>query len=137
MRLTEAEYQALRNRRIKLGVVALTGKRWENEFAWQLDQARIAYLREVQFLMARKFRFDFVIEPKIAVEIDGAVHRIKGRFNGDREKGNLAVLHGWRVLHFSPAQVRSGDALALTRLVLANANNSTKSNALDVGEVEA
>jgi len=125
VRLTEAEYRDLIARRTKANQsrMVLTGKRWENDFALQLDQARIGYLREVQFLMARRFRFDFVIEPKIAVEIDGVVHRIKGRFASDREKGNLAVLHGWRVLHFSPAQVRSGDALALTQQVLANAHN--------------
>lgn len=136
MRLTEAEYRALMNR--KRIVRVLTGRRWEDEFALQLDQAHIGYLREFKFLPGRRFRFDFMILGSgVALEIDGAVHRIKGRFTGDREKGNLALLHGWRVLHVSPSQVKSGEALALLRLLLAEANKKEQTAALDAREIEA
>jgi very-short-patch-repair endonuclease len=121
MRLTRAEYNALLARRTGNSVLhRLTGRRWEDEFAVQMQEARIEFEREYRFLLERRFRFDFALPArKLAVEIDGVVHRIKSRFAADREKGNLATLHGWRVMHFAPAQVRSGDALALLRLALA------------------
>lgn len=138
MRLTEAEYNALMRRKRGGIVRVLTGRRWEDEFAAQLDGAHIAYLREFKFLPGRRFRFDFMIlGASAAVEIDGAVHRIKGRFTGDREKGNLALLRGWRVLHVSPAQVKSGEALSLLRLLLAGANKMSQTVALDDREIEA
>ena len=138
MRLTEAEYQALVRRKRGGGIVrVLTGRRWEDEFAAQLDAAGFHYLREFRFIPERRFRFDFAfLPPLIAFEIDGAVHRIKARFMGDREKGNLATLRGWRVLHVSPAQVRSGEALALARLSLAAANENVQTAALDQKEIE-
>lgn len=137
MRLTEAEYRALAERFKRHSRAVVTGKRWENEFALQLDQAAIDYRREHAFVPARKFRFDFALPAcALAIEIDGVVHRIKGRFERDREKSNLAILHGWRVLHFSPAQVRSGEALSLTRLALAGIKANV-SPALDEDRVEA
>lgn len=144
MRLTQAEYNAYLRRGQGGGIVRmLTGRRWEDEFATQLDAAGVQYLREFRFMPERRFRFDFVILPPmdsaapwIAFEIDGVVHRIKGRFNADREKGNLATLRGWRVLHVSPAQVRTGEALALVRLALAGAHDKVQTAALDERERE-
>lgn len=97
------------------------GKKWENELAAQMDRLVICYQREYRFLTGRKFRFDFVMLPlclRLAVEIDGQVHRIKGRFHSDREKGNLALAAGWRVLHVGSDQVASGEALELLRAAL-------------------
>lgn len=48
---------------------------------------------------------------KIAVEIDGHVHRIRGRFEGDIEKHAEALLLGWRVLRVSGKSIRSGLAI--------------------------
>jgi very-short-patch-repair endonuclease len=93
------------------------GRRWEDMLAMQLDEAGIAYVREYQFVPARRFRFDFRVGLDLAVEIDGAVHRIKGRFHSDIDKHQLALLHGFRVLRVSPMQVRSGSALNLIRLL--------------------
>lgn len=141
MRLTNAEWKALLARRagVRGAVVrVLTGRRWEEEFAWQMDRSGLSYLREFRFLADRRFRFDFAMLPQmIAVEVDGAVHRIRSRFDGDREKGNLALLAGWRVMHFSPAQVRSGEALTLLHLALAGAKSATQTSALDSGRIEA
>lgn len=118
-RLTRAEFKRLQERRVtgvKRITSTLTGKRWEDEFAAQLEDAGIAYRREYRFVPGRKFRFDFAFpDRQIAVEIDGAVHRIKVRFHSDREKGNLAILHGWRVLHVGPDAVRDGRALEILR----------------------
>jgi very-short-patch-repair endonuclease len=114
LRLTEAEYRRLKRGEKSRGVRG--GTRWEEEFDLQLAGAGLAgrYSRELRFRADRRFRFDFAFLPEmLAVEIDGAVHRIKKRFHSDVEKSQLAILGGWRVLRVSPAQVRSGHALAL------------------------
>jgi len=68
----------------------------------------------------RRYRFDFCRpSEKLAVEVDGAVHRIKGRFRADVERHNLAVLMGWRVLRFTPADVENGKAIDALRAALA------------------
>lgn len=54
-----------------------------------------------------------------AVEVDGAVHRIKARFKGDIEKHQKADSMGWRVLRVSPRQVETGAAVELVRAALA------------------
>ena len=97
------------------------GRAVENEFAAQLDAAVIRFEREHRFAPPRKFRFDFVLLPlclKLAVEIDGQVHRIEGQWRSDREKGNLALAAGWRVFHFARDQVRSGEAVRTIRAAL-------------------
>lgn len=119
LRLTEAQYRAILSGAPRPGR-SFVGRRAEDDFAVQLHRERIPYEREYRFLADRKFRFDFMIDAqrKIAVEVDGVVHRIKGRFDSDREKHTLALLTGWRVLHVSPSQVRTGHALALLERLL-------------------
>jgi hypothetical protein len=58
-------------------------------------------------------------EPMLAVEVDGAVHRIKGRHKGDIQKHQALFVQGWKLLRVTPAQVRNGEALALVREALA------------------
>ena len=84
----------------------------------QLTQDRVlGFHREFKFIADRNFRFDFAWpDVKCAVEIDGGVftagrHTRPMGFLKDLEKFNLAVLAGWRVLHYSPSQVQLGDAL--------------------------
>jgi very-short-patch-repair endonuclease len=67
---------------------------------------------EYQFLRTRKFRFDFAwLDHKLAVEIEGGVW-ISGRhtrghgYISDMEKYNLATKDGWRVLRFTPKQIK-------------------------------
>jgi len=48
---------------------------------------------------------------RLAMEVDGAVHRIKARFKSDLAKHQQADRLGYRVLRVSPAQVRDGTAL--------------------------
>jgi very-short-patch-repair endonuclease len=71
------------------------------------------------------WRFDFAIpELKIAIEIDGGVWS-GGRHSGgagqirDMEKGNAAVMLGWRVLHYTPQQIRKRDWLEDVKRVMA------------------
>jgi very-short-patch-repair endonuclease len=133
LRLTSGEFRSLIERRLARLEQAKaiirhrieSGKRWEELLATQLDEAGIAYLREYRFEPERRFRFDFAFPGQdwglapCALELDGAVHRIKGRFASDREKGNLAVLRGWRVLHVDRKMVQDGSALALVKQLLA------------------
>src|SRR5690606_23813772 len=62
---------------------------------------------EFEFFPDRKFRFDFAWpEYLVAVELQGATWVKSGHTSGrgvqrDCEKANLAVLQGWRVLHFT------------------------------------
>jgi very-short-patch-repair endonuclease len=86
----------------------------ELAFAEQLSILRIpAPVREHRFLAERKFRLDFAWpSQRVAVEVQGMVHRIKGRFKEDIEKRALALLAGWRVLEVSGAEIRSGQAIA-------------------------
>ena len=86
----------------------------ELAFAEQLSILRVpAPVREHRFLAERNFRLDFAWPPqRVAVEVQGMVHRIKGRFRADIEKRALALLAGWRVLEVSGAEIRSGQAIA-------------------------
>jgi very-short-patch-repair endonuclease len=114
LRLTESEFAWLQERRAARTPSKSNGSRWEIEFAFQLARAGIAFEREYRFIADRRFRADFAFPAqRVAIEIDGAVHRIKKRFHSDREKGNLATLHGWRVLHVTRHDVLDGTALAL------------------------
>lgn len=69
--------------------------------------------QEVKFMDKRKFRFDFAwIDEKLAVEIEGGIW-IQGRhtrgsgYVKDMEKYNLAAESGWRVLRFTPQQIKN------------------------------
>ena len=92
----------------------------ELAFAEQLSILRVpAPVREHRFLAERNFRLDFAWPPqRVAVEVQGMVHRIKGRFRADIEKRALALLAGWRVLEVSGAEIRSGQAIAWLIAVL-------------------
>lgn len=92
----------------------------EQEFAAQLKDAGIAFEREYAFAKARKWRFDFAFPgQRVAIEVDGDVHRLRDRFLGDRAKLNQAVMLGWRVLRFGAAEVADGRALSFTLSLLA------------------
>lgn len=84
---------------------------------------------EVAGVPGRRFRIDVVARrPRggtaLAIEIDGGLFLRRGRHSGgvgqlkDMEKHNLLVEHGWRVLRFTPQQVRTGEALEQIRRCL-------------------
>lgn len=68
-----------------------------------------AVLSEVEGIIpGRKFRADIAIPAaRLVIEFDGfQYHRSKAAFQKDRERQNLFVAHGWRVLRFFNKQVR-------------------------------
>jgi very-short-patch-repair endonuclease len=79
----------------------------------------LGFEREYLWCQGRKFRADLAhLEYRLLVEIDGAVHRIRGRFKSDIEKNQLAILQNWVLLRIAPAQVRNGEACLLVKRVL-------------------
>jgi len=99
----------------------------EDLFAFQLDAAGLTgYVREYQAIPGRKFRFDFAfLRERLLVEINGGTynggaHSRGVGLNRDYEKGNLAVIHGWRLLSFDTKQVKSGAALEVVEQLINN-----------------
>lgn len=78
---------------------------------------------EYRFHPNRKWRFDFAyLADRVAIEIDGGNYMARMTKRGpvavgrhtkgdDYEKLNEAVIFGWRVLRFTPEQVKNGYAL--------------------------
>jgi hypothetical protein len=94
----------------------------ERRFAQQLadNPDMPAHQRNYFFLQTRDFELDFAWPSlKVAVEVQGMEHRIKGKWQRDIEKRALAMLAGWRVLEVDGASVRDGRALEWTRKLLA------------------
>ena len=76
--------------------------------------------RNYLFLPDRDFELDFCWPAlRVGLEVQGQAHRIKGKFKADIEKRALAMLAGWKVLEVGGDQVRSGQALAWLRMLLA------------------
>lgn len=70
-------------------------------------------LREYKFLPNRDFRLDYCWpSKKLAVEVQGMVHRIRSRFLSDVEKLAMAQIYGWQVLLVAGQDVRSGRAVS-------------------------
>ncbi|MCC6530943.1 MAG: DUF559 domain-containing protein [Burkholderiales bacterium] len=76
--------------------------------------------REFTWHPTRGWRLDLAWpERRLAIEIDGGVHRIRDKFARDIERHNTLTLAGWRYIRVSPDQVRTGEALELVRQLLA------------------
>jgi hypothetical protein len=98
-----------------------TESKIERRFAQQLaDNPDIPpHQRNYFFLADRDLELDFAWAPlKVAVEVQGMAHRIKGKFMRDLEKRALAMLAGWCVLEVGGDQVRSGLALEWLKILL-------------------
>ena len=86
------------------------------------EQRLIAQLREMQvpdptpehvWHDTRGWRFDLAWpDIMVAVEVEGEVHRIASRFEGDLVKYTLAAAAGWCVLRYATRKVRDGSAAA-------------------------
>lgn len=65
----------------------------------------------------RKWKFDWALPlVKVGIEIDGGAwtngRHTRGKgFIADMEKRNYAQAEGWRVYHFTPEQVITGEAM--------------------------
>jgi len=95
-------------------------------FALHCRIEKLSPIAEYQFHPDRKWRFDFAfVTEKLAVEIEGGIysggrHTRGDGFEKDCEKYNSAVLLGWKILRFSTQSVKSGCAIQMTKLVLAD-----------------
>lgn len=81
------------------------------------------------FHPTRRWRFDFSWpEEKLALEVEGALwvprsgHRTATGVMRDIEKGNAAILLGWRVLRATTEMVKNGEALKLVETMLRKLN---------------
>lgn len=92
----------------------------ERKYDQQLEEAGLpAPRRDWFFLNDRNFELDRAWPAlKVAVEIQGMAHRIKGRFKADIEKKALALLAGWTILEVDGASIRDGRAIAWTKRML-------------------
>lgn len=107
---------------------AKTGKRVKSAIQESLlGQLTLAHSRgeipafrcEYHYLDGRDFRADFAWpDLKIGLEVDGAVHRIKGTFKRSFERAYLITMAGYTVLHVGGDEVRSGLAMEWIKNVL-------------------
>ncbi len=92
-------------------------------FASLLDAEGIAYEREFKAIPNRRYAFDFRIG-NLLIEIQGGVWMVKGAHNTgkaiqrDCEKGNLATLQGYDLMHFTTDDVECGEALEMVKRYL-------------------
>lgn len=75
--------------------------------------------------LGRKWRFDWLFDGWLAVEICGGVwtrgHHSRGQSQiDDMEKRNTAQILGYCVLEFTPQQIEDGSAFAVVREALAS-----------------
>ena len=69
-------------------------------------------LRQYKFNPTRRYTSDFAWpEQNLLVEVEGWGHKTTKRYLSDIEKYNSAILLGWHILRFTPAQVKSGYAI--------------------------
>lgn len=82
---------------------------------------------EHQFHPVRRWRFDYAWPLRLlALEVEGG-QWVNGRHNrgsgqiADMEKYSAAALLGWRILYYTPQQMRDGTAMAALRIEFAGA----------------
>jgi very-short-patch-repair endonuclease len=103
----------------KLGGITMKKSAGESALAFQLRAHKIPFEAEYRFAPPRKFRFDFAFpDKKIACEIDGGIftfgrHSRPAGIVKDMEKFNIAAGLGYRILKFTPQQVKKGEAILL------------------------
>jgi hypothetical protein len=92
-------------------------------------RAKIPAEFEFRFHPQRRWRFDVAFPDRmIAAEIDGGVwsqgrHTRGAGWIKDAEKLNEAAILGWRVLHFTPRQIETGEFADGIERALAEANS--------------
>ena len=94
---------------------------WSVRERWGFTGTASDPIREWQFALDRKHRFDFAWPSlKVAVELHGGVYtrgrHVRGSgFTNDCEKYTLAASSGWLILHFTSAQLQN-PAVVLERI---------------------
>lgn len=126
-----------------------SGSKAEELFSFQARLLNLPEpLREYRFseMTLRRWRFDFAWpDLKIAVEIEGLTyygknpdgssktgrHQTARGYQEDLEKYNQAIIENWRVLRFSQAHVKSGEAIAMTQLLINQSSLKCKPSSPD------
>lgn len=92
----------------------------EAEFALHCRAHKLNPVPEFKFHPVRKWRADFAFPAHmILIEIEGGVWMGKSRhtsgvgYSADCEKYSHAALLGYRVFRFTPAMVKSGEAVQM------------------------
>jgi len=102
----------------------LTRSPLEVQLAWQMDASKLEYTSEYRFDPKRRWRLDFAfVQRKIGIEVEGGIwsqgrHTRGAGFEADCDKYNALALAGWRLLRFTPSQIRSGRALQAILAIL-------------------
>ena len=84
----------------------------EREMELLLKSEGIEFETEVRFHPVRRWRFDFVVKKRVAIEVEGGLFtqgrhtRGKG-YIGDMQKYNAAMIGGWRILRYGTAQINN------------------------------
>jgi very-short-patch-repair endonuclease len=130
LRMTQAEFDRLRARRdsnrsdrlpVSHNRPSKQASYLEEMLAAHMQWFQVAgFEREYAFDAARKWRIDFAWPAqRLAVEVQGAVHRTRERFAADFEKIQALTLSGWRYLPLSSEDIRAGRAVSLICAALA------------------
>ena len=97
----------------------------EELMAVHLKELGVTYERQYAYVPKRRFRADFALpEHRLLIEVVGGVYTyqahgsIKG-VKADMERLNLATLHGWKLLRFTPHEVDVGYAKETIKRTLA------------------
>ena len=89
----------------------------EERLAFHLKAEGVEFVREFKWWTGRKHRADFAfVTKRLLVEVQGGIHNngahVRGKgYERDRGRTNEAVIQGWRVLEFTPAQINCGVAI--------------------------
>jgi len=104
----------------------------EQQFAAQIAEAGLpSPAREYPFLRGRAHRLDFawpdhrINGMQVGVEVQGMVHRVKGRFSADIEKRALGLLQNWMILEVGGEQIRNGKAIEWLKELFAKATKGS------------
>ena len=97
----------------------------ETLMAIHLGELGLRFERQYRYVPGRRFRADFALpEHRLLIEVVGGVYTyqahgsIKG-VKADMERLNLATLHGWKLLRFTPHEVDVGYAKETVERTLA------------------
>lgn len=98
----------------------------------------LLWVRQFDFHGARRWRFDFAAPAiKVAVEVEGAAHRIRERWMAGLERQRYEAAFGWKVFRFTPNQIREGRAIAFVRALRLATWDTTDPRVLEAIEDQA
>jgi len=97
----------------------------EEQMAQQIALCKLPEpVRQFRWYPARRWKLDFAWPKiKLAVEVQGNIHRIKQRFKDFFERHYALTFAGWKVLYVGGDDVRSGRAVAWLEQLLQQAQD--------------